>query len=142
MPLDHISFWDNETLKTGIASYTLDKEGLVMMGYREKTTTSKRITKEEKKLLQKKTNLESLALAIGTLENIQTNYSYKANRNSKKLIRELLDVLQNEDQNISFSIRAANAISILEGMTQDRSIESHIRTMLWQVVLNLEAIRE
>jgi uncharacterized protein (UPF0147 family) len=71
-----------------------------------------------------------LALAIGTLENIQANYSYKANRNSKKLIRELLDVLQNEDQNISLSIRAANAISTLDGMTQDRSIESHIRTML------------
>ena len=52
------------------------------MTYTEKTTTTKRITKEEKKLLQKKTNLESLALAIGTLENIQTNYSYKANRNS------------------------------------------------------------
>jgi uncharacterized protein (UPF0147 family) len=114
------------------------------MGYREKTATTKRISKEErrKKLLQKKTNLENLALAIGTLENIQTNYSYKANRNSNKLIRELLDVLQNEDQNISLSIRAANAISILDGMTQDRSIESHIRTMLWQVVSNLEAIRE
>jgi len=50
--------------------------------------------------------------------------------------------LQNEDQNISLSIRAANAISKLDGMTQDRSIESHIRTMLWQVVSNLEAIRE
>jgi uncharacterized protein len=112
------------------------------MGYREKTATTKRITKEEKKPLQKKTNLENLALAIGTLQNIQTNYSYKVNRNSKKLIRELLDVLQNEDQNISLSIRAANAISILDGVTQDRSIESHIRTMLWQVVSNLEAIRE
>jgi uncharacterized protein len=87
-------------------------------------------------------NLESLTLAIGTLENIQTNYSYKANRNSKRLIRELLDMLQNEDQNISLSIRAVNAISILDSMTQDRSIESHIRTMLWQVVSNLEAIRE
>jgi len=112
------------------------------MRYREKTATTKRITKEEKKLLQKKTNRESLAVATSTLENIQTNYSYKANRNSKRLIRELLDVLQNEDQNISLSIRAANAINILDGMTQDRSIESHIRTMLWQVVSNLEAIRE
>ena len=87
-------------------------------------------------------NRENLALAIGTLENIQTNYSYKANRNSKRLIRELLDVLQNEHQTISLSIRAANAIGILDSMTQNRSIESHIRTMLWQVVSNLEAIRE
>jgi len=51
-------------------------------------------------------------------------------------------MLQNEDQNITLSIRAANAISILDSMTQDRSIESHIRTMLLQVVSNLEAIRE
>src|SRR5438309_1267904 len=112
------------------------------MTYREKMATTKRITKEEKRLLQEKTNQESLAVAVGTLENIQTNYSYKANRNSKKLIRELLDVLQNEDENISLSITAANAISILDSMTQDRSIESHIRTMLWQVVSNLEAIGE
>jgi uncharacterized protein (UPF0147 family) len=108
----------------------------------EKTTTPKRITKEEKKLLQKKTNQESLTLAIGTLENIQTNYSYKVNRNSKRLIHELLDLLKHEDQNISLSIRAANAISVLDSLSQDRRIESHIRTMLWQVVSNLEGIRE
>jgi len=51
-------------------------------------------------------------------------------------------VLRNEDQNIDLSIRAANSISTLESMTQDRRIESHIRTMLWQVDSNLEAIRE
>ena len=112
------------------------------MRYKEKTATTKRITKEEKKLLQKKTNRENLALAIGTLENIQTNYSYKINRNSKRLLRDLLDLLKLKDQNISLSIRAANAISVLDGMSQDRRIESHIRTMLWQVVSNLEAIRE
>ena len=79
-----VNSWSQMLAGTGsyIASYTLDKEGLVTMGYREKRATTKRITREEKKLLQKKTNLESLALAIGTLENIQTNYSYKANRNS------------------------------------------------------------
>ena len=126
-----------------MANYTLDMGGLITMGYIEKTaTTRRRITKGEKKLLQKKMNRENLALAIGTLENIQTNYSYKANRNSKRLIRELLDVLQNEHQTVSLSIRAANAIGILDSMTQNRSIESHIRTMLWQVVSNLEAIRE
>jgi hypothetical protein len=32
------------------------------------THTEKRITKEEKKLLHKKTNQESLAVAIGTFE--------------------------------------------------------------------------
>ena len=112
------------------------------MTYTEKTTTTKRITKEEKKLLQKKTNRENLTLAIATLQNIQTNYSYKVNRNSKRLIHELLDVLQNEDSNVSLSIRAANAIGVLDSMSQDKRIESQIRAMLWQVVSNLEAIRE
>jgi hypothetical protein len=51
------------------------------MEYKEKTATTKRITKGEKKLLQKKTNRENLTLAIATLQNIQTNYSYKVNRN-------------------------------------------------------------
>jgi uncharacterized protein len=111
------------------------------MTYREKTATTKRTTKEEKKLLQKKTNRESLAVAIGILESIQTNYSYKVSRNSKRLIHELLDLLKHEE-NISLSIRAANAISVLDSMSQDRRIESHIRTMLWQVVSNLEGIRE
>jgi uncharacterized protein (UPF0147 family) len=112
------------------------------MTYTERTTTAKRITKEEKKLLQEKTNRESLALAIGTLENIQTDYTYKTNRTSKRIIRGSLDLLQHDDRNVGLSIRAANAISVLVTMSQDRRIESHIRTMLWQVVSNLEAIRE
>jgi uncharacterized protein (UPF0147 family) len=58
------------------------------------------------------------------------------------LIHGLLDLLQQEDQNMSLSIRAANAISVLDSMSQDRRIESHIRTMLWQVVSNLEGMRE
>jgi len=111
-----------------------------MMTYTEKTTT-KRITKEEKKLLQMKTNQESLAAAISTLENINANHC-KGNRASKGRIHELLLLLKHQDHKISMSIRAANAISILDSMSQDKRIESHIRTMLWQVVSNLEAIRE
>lgn len=111
------------------------------MTYTEKTA-SKRITREEKELLRKKTNQESLTAAIITLENINANYSYKVNRNSKSMIRELLDLLKDRDQKFSLSIRVANAISILDSMSQDRRIESHIRTMLWQVVSNLEGIRE
>jgi transcription initiation factor TFIIIB Brf1 subunit/transcription initiation factor TFIIB len=77
------------------------------------------------------------AAVPGTLENLQTNYTYKV-----RLIHGLLDLLQHDDQNVSLAIRAANAISVLVSMSHDRRIESHIRTMLWQVVSNLEAIRE
>jgi uncharacterized protein (UPF0147 family) len=102
----------------------------------------KRKTKEEKKLLQEKANQERLSAAIGTLENINYNYSYTVNRKSKSAIRELLVLLKNNDQKISMSIRAANGISILDSISRDKIIESHVRTMLWQVVSNLEGIRE
>jgi uncharacterized protein len=106
------------------------------------TYIRKKRTKEEKQLLQKKMNQDGLAAAIDKLENISSSYSYEINRNSKKLIHELLFLLKHEDQNVSLSISAANAISVLDSMSQDRRIESHIRTMLWQVVSNLESIRE
>lgn len=107
-----------------------------------KKTTPKRATRQEKELLQRKINQESLAAAVDTLENIHTNYSYKLNKNLRSRIRELLVLLEPTDSKISLSIRAANAVSILESVSQDRRIESHIRTMLWQVVSNLEGIRE
>jgi hypothetical protein len=47
-------------------------------------------------------------------------YSYRVSRNSKRLTRELLELLKHEDQNISLSIRAANAVSVLDSMSQDR----------------------
>jgi uncharacterized protein (UPF0147 family) len=54
----------------------------------------------------------------------------------------LLVLLKDKEQKFSLSVRAANALSILDGMTQDKMMKSHIRTMLWQVVSNLEGIRE
>ena len=118
---------------------TLSEE--VKMIFTEKTT-SKKLSREEKELLKRKANEESLSAAVNTLENINANYSYKVNRNSRSRIHELLDLLKNKDQKHSLSIRVANAISILDNMSQDRRIESHIRTMLWQVVSHLEGIRE
>jgi uncharacterized protein (UPF0147 family) len=39
---------------------------------------------------------------------------------------------------LGLPIRLANATSLLDTMSQDRRIESHIRTMLWKVVSDLE----
>ncbi|MGZ8887478.1 MAG: UPF0147 family protein [Nitrososphaeraceae archaeon] len=47
-----------------------------------------------------------------------------------------------EEKNGSISVRAANAVSMLDSLTQNRHMESHIRTTLWQVVSKLESIRE
>ena len=40
------------------------------------------------------------------------------------------------------SVRAANAISMLDDITQDPNMPSYVRTQLWQAVSKLEGIRE
>ena len=114
-------------------------------GYRKKNTNSfnsKKRTRKEKELLQNKTNQENLAAAMIMLENINRNYYAELNRNTKSNMNELLVLLKDKEQKFGLSVRAANALSILDGMTQDKRMKSHIRTMLWQVVSNLEGIRE
>jgi len=62
-------------------------------------------------------------------------------RNIRNMIREVLAILKDEKGG-SISVRAANAISMLDGVTQNPQMQSHIRTSLWQVVSALESIRE
>jgi len=49
-------------------------------------------------------------------------------------MNELLILLKDKEQKFRLSVRAANALSILDVMTQDKMMKSHIRTMLWQVL--------
>jgi uncharacterized protein len=103
---------------------------------------TKKQTKKERELLREKANQENIAAAIATLENINRNHHGEVNRNIKNKISELIVVLKDRDEKFSLSVRAANAISMLDRLTQDKGMKSHIRTMLWQVVSNLEGIRE
>ena len=105
-------------------------------------SNSKRQTRKERELLRDKANHENIAAAIATLENITSNHQSEVNRNIKNRITELVELLKDKDEKFSISVRAANAISILDRLTQDKGMKSHIRTMLWQVVSNLEGIRE
>ena len=104
--------------------------------------SSKRQTKKEKELFIDKVNQENMDAAIATLENINRNHHSEVNRNIKNRIAELVLLIKDRDEKFSLSVRAANAISILDRLTQDKGMKSHIRTMLWQVVSNLEGIRE
>ena len=106
------------------------------------TSNNKRPTKKEKELLRDKINHENIAAAIATLENINRNHYSEVNRNIRNRINELAILLKDKEDKFSLSVRAANAISILDRLTQDKGMKSHIRTMLWQVVSNLEGIRE
>ncbi|HET7389217.1 MAG TPA: UPF0147 family protein, partial [Nitrososphaeraceae archaeon] len=48
----------------------------------------------------------------------------------------------NKNTQVNLSVRAANVISTLDELTRNRRTESYIRTILWQVVSNLECVRE
>ena len=83
-------------------------------------------------------NQESLNSAIQTLNQLAASHSTP--KNFKKTINELMIDLKSEEYSIS--VRAANAISSLDDITQNPNIPSFVRTSLWQVVSVLESIRE
>ncbi len=83
-------------------------------------------------------NKESMKEAIETLEIVSGNQSTP--KTIKKSISDLINDLNNNEY--SLSVRAANAISMLDDITQDPNMPSYVRTQLWQAVSKLEGIRE
>ena len=86
----------------------------------------------------KSKNEESLNTAIDTLNQIATNPSTP--KNIRKTISDLANDLKSEEYSIS--VRASNAISMLDDITQDPNMPSYVRVTLWQAVSTLEGIRE
>ena len=83
-------------------------------------------------------NKQSMKEAIDTLNLIvSTNSTPKT---VKKSITDLVTELVKEDD--ALAVRAANAISLLDDITQDANMPSYVRTLLWQAVSKLESIRE
>ena len=87
---------------------------------------------------KKSQNEESLNAAVETLNQIATNPSTP--KNIRKNISDLANDLKSEEYSIS--VRAANAISLLDDITQDPNMPSYVRVTLWQAVSTLEGIRE
>ncbi|MGB6463263.1 MAG: UPF0147 family protein [Nitrosotalea sp.] len=87
---------------------------------------------------KKNQNDETLNAAIITLEDIATNPSTP--KNIKKNLSDL--VIELKKQEHSVSVRASNAISVLDEITQDPNMPSYVRVTLWQAVSTLERIRE
>ena len=83
-------------------------------------------------------NKQAMESAIQTLNQLATSHSTP--KNFKKTISDLIVELQTEEY--SMSVRAANAISSLDDITQDANVPSFVRTTLWQAVSVLESIRE
>ena len=83
-------------------------------------------------------NKESMKESIETLNQIVSSNSTP--KTIKKSINDLIADLNNQEY--SLSVRAANAISLLDDVTQDPNMPSYVRTQLWQAVSKLESIRE
>ena len=86
----------------------------------------------------KSQNTDTLNQAIKALEEIASNPSTP--RNIKKNITDL--ALELKKQEYPVSVRASNAISVLDDITQDPNMPSYVRVTLWQAVSALERIRE
>jgi uncharacterized protein (UPF0147 family) len=56
------------------------------------------------------------------------------------LIKDSIDTLK--DDSLSVGVRAANAISMLEDVSQDPNIPSFSRVTIWSAVSSLESIRD
>jgi hypothetical protein len=87
----------------------------------------------------KRDNQEKLLKSMNLIESILKNHIVP--KSIKNLMKEILSTLRDE-RNVEISVRVANAISLLENITQNPHIQSHIRTNIWQLISTLESNRE
>jgi hypothetical protein len=83
-------------------------------------------------------NDEKLNQAINTINLVVNNTNIP--RNIRKVTKEVVDGLH--DKRVSAGVRAANAMSVLEEVSQDPNVPSFARVTLWNAVSVLEGIRE
>jgi len=83
-------------------------------------------------------NEEKLNQAINTINLVVNNTNIP--RNIRKVTKEVVDGLK--DPRTSVGVRAANAMSVLEEVSQDPNVPSFARVTLWNAVSVLEGIRE
>ncbi|HEY4673539.1 MAG TPA: UPF0147 family protein [Nitrososphaerales archaeon] len=85
-----------------------------------------------------KLNEENLMKSIATLQSVSE--SPTTPRNIRKIIKDTITTLQNSAS--SLGIRAANAISMLDEVSQDPNMPSFTRVTIWSAVSTLESIRD
>jgi uncharacterized protein (UPF0147 family) len=61
-------------------------------------------------------------------------------RNIRRAAKTAMDTLQGSD--LSLGVRAANAISILDDISQDPNMPPYTRTKIWNIVSLIEAIKD
>ena len=61
-------------------------------------------------------------------------------RNIRRAAFEALKMLN--DKSLSPGVRAANAVSVLDEISQDPNMPSYARTMIWNIIAILSSIRD
>jgi len=87
---------------------------------------------------RQKENEEKLAKAISTLQTVAD--STITPRNIRKMVKDAIVMLQ--DAKLSIGVRAANAISMLDEISQDPNMPSFSRVTIWSALSTLESIRD
>lgn len=83
-------------------------------------------------------NRTALRESVETLNQIATSPA-----TPKTIKRSIADLVANlESGEYSMAVRAANAMSSLEDITQDPNMPSFVRTTIWQAVAKLEGIKD
>ncbi|BDH80217.1 MAG TPA: UPF0147 family protein [Methanothermobacter sp.] len=59
-------------------------------------------------------------------------------RNIRRAAEESNEILQNEEEDVT--IRASTVISILDEISNDPNIPIHARTLIWEILSELESI--
>lgn len=76
--------------------------------------------------------------ALGVLNEVSNDTTTP--RNIRRAAKSAMDTLQLED--LSIGVRAANAISILDDISQDPNMPPYTRVKIWNSVSVLEAIKD
>lgn len=87
---------------------------------------------------KKEQNQKSFESALQTLTQVAANPTTP--KNIKKNLTDLIASLKSGQDPVS--VRAANAISQLDDVSQDPNMPSYVRVTLWQAVSTLESIRD
>jgi len=87
---------------------------------------------------RQKENEEKLAKSIGTLQTVAD--SNITPRNIRRIVKDAIVALQ--DTKLSIGVRAANAISMLDEISQDPNMPSFSRVTIWSALSTLESIRD
>ncbi|MCL5788607.1 MAG: UPF0147 family protein [Candidatus Marsarchaeota archaeon] len=83
-------------------------------------------------------NDEKIKQAVVILQQISDDNTIP--RNIRKTAQEASRVLQ--AKNLTAGVKAANAISVIDQISQDPNMPPHTRVQLWQVASTLETIKD